>query len=212
MTTPKTNGLAAAAIFLSASILHILIIAAVFISISPEQPPAVQTQFVMHSPPQPAPPAAPRRQPVEKPKQKPVEKKAVPAPSSIPDKQSAPAEETAPSDIEPEQQTGNGSATAENSTQPPAIDFKALIIQRIAEKKIYPKAARKRGQEGSVTIMIIVLKSGQLAQADIISPSSYQFLNEAAIASIRAAAPFPLGDTAPEQIELTITLEYRLDG
>jgi len=57
-----------------------------------------------------------------------------------------------------------------------------------------------------------VLGSGQLVRADIISPCPYKFLNEAALASVRAAAPFPLGDSAPEQIELTVTLEYRLEG
>ncbi|WP_353934731.1 hypothetical protein [Treponema phagedenis] len=44
----------------------------------------------------------------------------------------------------------------------------------------------------------------------MVSPCRYAFLNEAALASVRAASPFPLGDSAPEKINLTLTLIYQL--
>lgn len=216
MTTRNTKGITAA-VFLSALLLHFLIICAVFLHFTTDRPIPVQTQFVMQSIPKPPPPvrALQKPKPVEKkPKPKSIEKKEVPVPQPVPqENQIEPHEEFVPE--EQAEAASESSAVLEDSaagTESTAVDFKGLIVQRITEKKIYPKAARKRNQEGFVTVNIVVLKSGELALAEIITPCSYKFLNEAALASVRAAAPFPLGDSAPDRIELTVTLEYRLEG
>ncbi|MGP1576282.1 MAG: energy transducer TonB [Treponema sp.] len=232
MNIHKTNSITAAVFFFTV-FLHFFVIAVAFLHVSRIQPPMVQTQFVMHSIPKPVIPAAPPRssppkkpmqpQPTQKPATKPLPKPVVPTPKPPVEAQPIRQEAAAVSETQTEatEQTGAaqemGSADeaaydSGNSGESITVDFKQMILQRIAEKKIYPKAARKRNQEGSVTIAIVVLKSGQLADVHITSPCSYKFLNEAALASVRSAAPFPLDDTAPEKIELTVTLEYRLEG
>lgn len=214
MTIRKTKGIAAAAVFTAASLLHFFIIAAVFLHFSVDRQEPVQTRFVMQSLPVPkAAPAVP-----QKPQH--VQKPALKQPSSVQQERHAePQEATAA----PKSSASNAAADSAEpvaeglhpdveETGNAAAGYKARILQRIAEKKIYPKAARKHNQEGAVTLSITVLRSGQLTRVEIMSPCAYAFLNEAAVASVRAAAPFPLDDTAPEQIEMTVTLEYRLEG
>lgn len=217
MIIRKTNGIVSVAVFMAAAVLHFVIIVAVFLHISFDVPAPGQTQFVMQSPPLPA-PAAPvsqkqRVQKTVKPKEAPVSE-TISEPQNIQAEQavtldSAVVDSGAEIQAAQEDETSAGIAGGNGSS---VTDAKAIILQRIAAKKIYPKAARKHNQEGSVTLSVLVLGSGQLVKADIISPCPYKFLNEAALASVRAAAPFPLGDSAPEQIELTVTLEYRLEG
>ena len=213
MTIRKTKGIAAAAVFTAASLLHFFIIAAVFLHFSVDRQEPVQTRFVIQSLPVPkAAPAAPAVP--QKPQH--VQKPALKQPSSVQQERHAePQEATAA----PESSTADSAEPVAEGLHPDveetgnaAAGYKARILQRIAEKKIYPKAARKHNQEGAVTLSITVLRSGQLARVEIMSPCAYAFLNEAAVASVRAAAPFPLDDTAPEQIEMTVTLEYRLEG
>lgn len=221
MIIRKTNGIASVAVFAAAAVLHFIVISAAFLHFSFDMPAPGQTQFVMQSPPLPAPaaPRAPQKQQVRKPaekKQTPVPEK-IATPQEIQEEQPEPAAETESAELD-------SAAAASETTQEEfaagtagqgglsVADARAIILQRIAAKKIYPKAARKHNQEGTVTLSVLVRGSGQLVRADIISPCPYKFLNEAALASVRAAAPFPLGDSAPEQIELTVTLEYRLEG
>ena len=220
MMIRKTNGIVSVAVFMAAAVLHFVIIAAVFLHISFDVPAPGQTQFVMQSPPLPA-PAAPVSQ--KQRVQKTVKRKETPVSETIPEPQNIQADQSeqvvtpdsavvdSGAEIQgaQEDETSAGIAGGNGSS---VTDAKTIILQRIAAKKIYPKAARKHNQEGSVTLSVLVLGSGQLVKADIISPCPYKFLNEAALASVRAAAPFPLGDSAPEQIELTVTLEYRLEG
>ncbi|CEM63253.1 energy transducer TonB [Treponema phagedenis] len=223
MTTRSTNGVSVA-VFIAALILHVIIISSVFLHFSTEIPQSTHTQFIMQGLPQiserPSAPRAAKPEPVKKPIKKktvvqPKTPALVPAPpiEQLADTvDNAPVESTeaAPFDVDGDTfdtELADGSGTG---TGTGAIDFKALILQRIEQKKIYPKAARKRGQEGAVTVSITVLKSGEVVQADIVSPCRYAFLNEAALASVRAASPFPLGDSAPEKINLTLTLIYQL--
>ncbi|UTC46586.1 TonB family protein [Treponema vincentii] len=221
MIIRKTNGIASVAVFAAAAVLHFIVISAAFLHFSFDMPAPGQTQFVMQSPPllAPAAPRAPQKQQVRKP----AEKKQTPAPEKIATPQEIQEEQPEPA-AETEAAELDSAAAASETAQEEFVagtagqgglsvaDARAIILQRIAAKKIYPKAARKHNQEGTVTLSVLVLGSGQLVRADIISPCPYKFLNEAALASVRAAAPFPLGDSAPEQIELTVTLEYRLEG
>lgn len=221
MIIRKTNGIASVAVFAAAAVLHFIVISAAFLHFSFDMPAPGQTQFVMQSPPLPAraAPRAPQKQQVRKP----AEKKQTPAPEKIATPQEIQEEQPEPAAETEAAELDSAAAASETAQEEFAAgtagqgglsvaDARAIILQRIAAKKIYPKAARKHNQEGTVTLSVLVLGSGQLVRADIISPCPYKFLNEAALASVRAAAPFPLGDSAPEQIELTVTLEYRLEG
>ncbi len=90
------------------------------------------------------------------------------------------------------------------------IDFQTFILKTIAERKIYPPSARKRGQQGLVTLLVEVSPVGKLIRVEIIKPCKHKFLNQAAIASVKACNPFKFTSEAPAPILLTVTLEYRL--
>ena len=72
MIIRKTNGIASVAVFAAAAVLHFIVISAAFLHFSFDMPAPGQTQFVMQSPPLPAPaaPRAPQKQQVWKPAEK----------------------------------------------------------------------------------------------------------------------------------------------
>jgi protein TonB len=56
---------------------------------------------------------------------------------------------------------------------------------------MYPHWAREAGYEGITKIRFAILSDGQLGEVSIIDSSGYDILDNAAIAAIEKAAPFP---------------------
>ncbi len=129
-------------------------------------------------------------------------------------------EETQPAEIEETAaDTENKNTATEDTVSETGLgeasvleDIQAVIIQQIMRKKIYPKAARKRNQEGFVTLHIIVDRSGKLIKVEITEACPYPFLNQAAVATVKAAAPFKIKQMNAEEITVRFTLQYRLEN
>lgn len=52
---------------------------------------------------------------------------------------------------------------------------------------VYPRAARRKGHEGSVTVAAVVTETGVVASADVLASSGYAELDDAALAAVRTA-------------------------
>jgi protein TonB len=77
--------------------------------------------------------------------------------------------------------------------QPPparATDL-AAVRAGIARTLVYPPEARRREQEGRVVLSFILLADGTVADLSVRKSSGHAALDEAAMAAIRAAAPYP---------------------
>lgn len=83
----------------------------------------------------------------------------------------------------------------------------AYIRKIINEKISYPRAARIRGQEGTVMVTFIIRKDGTISHPQIVSSSGYALLDEQAISAILDAAPFP---RPPLAAQMRVPVVYQL--
>jgi protein TonB len=80
-----------------------------------------------------------------------------------------------------------GSALAGDA--PPA--YTKVVMTAVAGKVEYPKMAKMRHQEGVVTVAVTVDAGGAVASATVEKSSGIESLDNAAVAAVNAAAPFP---------------------
>ena len=52
---------------------------------------------------------------------------------------------------------------------------------------VYPRAARRKGHEGNVTVAAVVTETGVVASADVVASSGHAELDDAALAAVRTA-------------------------
>jgi protein TonB len=72
---------------------------------------------------------------------------------------------------------------------PPA--YAKAVMTAVSAKVEYPKMAKMRHQEGVVTVQITVDGTGKPTAATVAQSSGMQSLDDAALAAVNAAAPFP---------------------
>jgi len=81
-----------------------------------------------------------------------------------------------------------------------------IIKQKIEEEKEYPGWAERNGYEGQVEIRFKLLADGQVENVEIVSPSGYEILDNEAVRTIQASAPFPPIPKAVAKAHLWIKL------
>ena len=88
------------------------------------------------------------------------------------------------------------------------MNYLQLIQKKIEAQKKYPKKAIEGGQEGTSYVKFTVLPNGDVSEIAIINSSGSLTLDEAAIAMVRNANPFPaLPQNSPLFINLPITFK-----
>lgn len=136
-----------------------------------EPPPQLVLQAPKPPPPKPAPPTpvAPKPAP-------PATTTPAPAPTSpLPPALTAPAPPPA--------------AARQAAPDPRYVDRLAAAIER---ERDYPVAARRRGEQGRVTLAIVIATSGRLISAEVVGSSGFDALDKAALGMVRRAALPPL--------------------
>nr|WP_092072346.1 TonB family protein [Dendrosporobacter quercicolus]NSL48575.1 energy transducer TonB [Dendrosporobacter quercicolus DSM 1736]SDM40542.1 outer membrane transport energization protein TonB [Dendrosporobacter quercicolus] len=83
------------------------------------------------------------------------------------------------------------------------------FLQAIEKRKDYPYIARRRGQEGTVTVAVRLTAAGELAGARVLHSSGVAALDEAALALVRRVCPFP--HHAGRAIAMNIPIAYQLE-
>ncbi|PCJ33046.1 MAG: energy transducer TonB [Gammaproteobacteria bacterium] len=98
-----------------------------------------------------------------------------------------------------------GSAAAERS-------YYSELAARLAKHKRYPSRARKRNQEGVVTLFFIVNREGKVLESRISKSSGHKRLDEAVLKMLRKASPFPpfSEDMQQQQLSINIPIEFKL--
>lgn len=91
--------------------------------------------------------------------------------------------------------------------------FNAMVRHKIEKAKFYPRWAWKRGFEGVVGVRFLVRPDGEVGEVQVIKPSPYETLNEAAQEAVTKAAPF---QPRPKELEgkelaMEIHIAFRLD-
>ena len=72
---------------------------------------------------------------------------------------------------------------------PPA--YTKTVMTQVSGKVEYPKMAKMRHQEGVVTVQVTIDASGAASASTVEKSSGIQSLDDAALAAVNAAAPFP---------------------
>jgi protein TonB len=91
-------------------------------------------------------------------------------------------------------------------------DFSAGVSSRIRQHQHYPDSAQRAGQEGKVKVSFTVGSDGRLVDAVVTDSSGFGELDAAALAAVRAAAPFaPIpAELNRSSARLSITLRFFL--
>lgn len=95
-------------------------------------------------------------------------------------------EETEEEVEEQEEITAEEAAAVEKATS----TYKEYVLSRISAKKVYPMAARAKGQTGRVKMHITIQPDGTVSFLEITRPTPYELLNDAAMNAVNKAAPF----------------------
>jgi protein TonB len=152
---------------------------------------------------------------IEKPAEAPMAVSAEPgaqtAPSSAP---SAFLGHTAQSDQAPIP-TQMAAISPVPTNTPTKLDYGWLseaILRRVEELKRYPASARVDRAEGKVVVKAVINEDGSIGEEEVLQSSGHPGLDQAAIETLRQAAPFhlprPLGQP---RMTIKIPMSYRLD-
>ena len=128
--------------------------------------------------------------------------------------QSAILEQATQSDQDPAQIQVADISSAPSSA-PTKRDYGWLseaILRRVEELKRYPASARADRAEGKVVVKAVIDENGSISEVGVFQSSGYPTLDEAAIQTMRQAAPLhlphPLGQS---RMTIKIPMNYRLD-
>jgi TonB family protein len=116
------------------------------------------------------------------------------------------AQKTAPSHAE---KTAT-STTAETGTgHLPSRSYFAAVLARIKAAKKYPPSAVRRRIQGNTVVTFRLAPDGRLLFNHLQKSSGYDMLDQAALAAVRDAAPFPsfsdMNDIQPRSMSITIS-------
>ena len=136
---------------------------------------------------------------------------AVTGPSSA---QSTAVEQT-PQSEHTSAQTQMAAISPAPSVVPAKRDYSWLseaILRRMEELKRYPASARVDRAEGKVVVKAVINEDGSISEVGVFLSSGHIVLDEAAVETMRQAAPFhlphPLGQP---RMTIKIPMNYRLD-
>jgi protein TonB len=105
-------------------------------------------------------------------------------------------------------------APASAEAPPPQISasWKQALGAWLASHKVYPEEARRRGEQGNVTLRFTVEPSGQVTNVVVVRGSGSSRLDAAAEALLRGAT-LPPFDTTMRQVPITaaVQIHYALE-
>jgi TonB family protein len=83
----------------------------------------------------------------------------------------------------------------------------------INPKPPYPKSARRRGQEGTVLLRVLVLEDGKVGEIELAGPSGYTVLDESALKAVKKWIFIP-GKNGGEDISswVEVPIKFQLDS
>ena len=89
--------------------------------------------------------------------------------------------------------------------------YRAQVMAHLARFKVYPEEARERGVTGRAIVAFTLTRAGQVASASLAGSSGAPILDQATLAMVRRAAPFPAApDGAAAVASFSAAINYNL--
>ncbi len=150
--------------------------------------------------PEPQPEPEPQAQPVQPPEPRP----------SPPRAEAIAAPEPAPAPRPAQRKPAPQAAGIPQAAPPP--DYQRRLHAWLAQHQVYPRASRRRGEEGTAYLSLEIARDGRILSGTISRSSGIERLDEAAREIITRASPVPpLPDSYPgETMRVVVPLQYRL--
>lgn len=124
----------------------------------------------------------------------PVREKVRPQPESASVPEQAVAPESVPElSAEPAQVQSHAADVPVAGGGSPELEvvYAQQLLAWLERYKRYPRAARRRGEEGEITLRFVINASGELQSYAFLESSPYRRLNTAAEDMLKRASPFP---------------------
>ena len=149
------------------------------------------------------------KKPVEKIVEPPKEIEPVPETEPEPESETEEVPESEPEEVPEytEEEVAEEVIEVPPVAKEPAVDFSNVlqgIRKKLIQKKIYPYAARKKGIQGIVFILLKLDEQGYLIELRITQSSGYKILDKAAVSLIKKVVPYEHGTGQPISIEIPI--------
>jgi protein TonB len=146
-----------------------------------------RTEQPVEVPPAPVPPVA-----------------ALPPPETVPPPVAAPEPEAAPVPTAPPRPHPASAAEADA--------WHKGIYTQIQHHKVYPAAARARGQQGVVKFAFSIDRQGRVISSRVDQTSGFAALDKAAMETIQKAQPFPRAPAgvSGDEFSFTIPIEFKI--
>lgn len=94
-----------------------------------------------------------------------------------------------------------------------STSWKQALATWLATHRVYPEMARRRAEQGNVTVRFTVEPSGQVTQVFVVHSSGFDLLDAAAKAMLRGATVPPFsGGMAAQPVTATVQIRYALEG
>jgi protein TonB len=92
--------------------------------------------------------------------------------------------------------------------------YLAALAASIDRRKYYPRASRRRGEEGRVVVSFVIRKTGELTDLKVTESSGSRRLDEAALKTLRRISPFqPIPEAlARDAWSITVPIAFHLNG
>jgi len=170
-----------------------------------EPPPIVEQQVVT---PLPEPDPQPVPEPIIDTRAKPAER----APESREAQSTASSAPAAVSATSNQVSTGSAAAEVGVGDADAKADYVALIADRLARFKRYPRAARRRGLQGVAKLAFTVRRDGSLVTYEIVQSAGYQVLDREVQNTLERALPMPPfpPDLSLQTLDVIVPIRFEL--
>jgi len=87
------------------------------------------------------------------------------------------------------------------------------LSAKLARHKRYPNSARRKQQEGTVTLFFVVNRQGKVLESYISESSGYKKLDDAVLRMLKQASPLPAfpAEMKQEQLTISIPIAFKLN-
>lgn len=127
--------------------------------------------------------------------------------SSLPDPLSSGGSQSIPS-ASAIQEPGRATADLSGAM---ALQYRDVLLAHIARYRRYPEDARVERKEGTAWVRFLIDRDGKVLRVWIERGSGITSLDSEAVAAVRRAAPLPaIPESLPDQIDITIPIEFRI--